>query len=140
MDKSAQSENTDFTRVDGHDLYVVSSDQITDEVFLDNNSKWNNCVFNFNNKQRDNNVDLDEITDNYKKCDCVLCINHDSMKSNGSVLGTSSPLKQKSSLRASLKCIIDKVGKTNMLFSPKSRKRSVSLTDMDRGGRCAVHL
>ena len=133
-------EHPDDSDQTDQNVSLVCSEQGDDEVFLDNDSRKNYCLFNLDNRLKDNNIDVDILTNNNKKCDCVLCINRDSIKSNRSTHSSVMPLKHKTSFRDSLKCIIDKVGKTNKLFSPLSRKRSVSLTDMDRGGKCTIHL
>lgn len=119
---------------------VLTSEPGDDEVFLDNESKHNFCLFNLDNSLKQKTLKSDALMNNDSKCECVLCINRDSLKSTQSNCSTVQPLKHKTSFRDSLRCIIEKVGKTNSLFLPLARKRSFSLTDMDKGGKCTIHL
>ena len=94
-------------------------------------------MFNLeNNLKKENSLNFDILPDNSKKCSCVLCVNRESLKSNISNSSSVPPLKHTTFLRNSLRSIIEKVGKTNKFFMPLQRKRSFSLTDMDKGLKC----
>ena len=122
------------------ELSALTSDPGDDEVFLDNDSGKNFCLFNLDNNLKDKAQDLASLPTTNKKCSCVLCVNRESLKSNMSNCSSVQPLKHRTSFRNSLKCLIEMVGKTNKFFMPLQRKRSFSLTDVDKGGRRKIRL
>ena len=59
---------------------ALTSEPGDDEVFVDNDSRKNFCLFNLDNNLKDNSLNLDGIPDASKKCSCVLCLNRESLK------------------------------------------------------------
>ena len=127
----------DDSAFDDYQLHSIkSSEQSDDEVFLENDKSR----INLNNNLKDEELDFGNLISHNKNSDCLLRDNYDSVKSKKPFYETCFSLKQKPSFQASLKSLLDKVGKNKMIFSPVWRKRSVSLTDMDKDGRYTINL